>query len=223
VGVSPTKLAEALGVSKGMISQWRKKGMPCDSAEAANAWRQTNAPPRDRKKSASPAASPIVLPETVEELLPPRAERHQINSIDDQGEAEGDQANNPYDALRQAKIAEQEANRQRQRVADAGLDPIEYGKAQASFIQAQRHRMWMQGQVRTWARERGITLYVQEAKDIHLQALQLILRRLDLLGPKVAPLCTDPKVSKGVIEDAVNKIRASVLEQMEGRHDAGGD
>ncbi|SDU31331.1 hypothetical protein SAMN05444156_3234 [Verrucomicrobium sp. GAS474] len=206
-----------------MVSQWRKKGMPCDSVESANAWRETNAPPRGRKK---PSASPDIESSAIEapaDLIPPREERHQINRIDDQGEAEGDQSNNPYDALRQAKLAEQEANRQRQRVADADGDPIEYAKAQASFIQAQKHRMWMQKQVSQWAREQGITLYVSEAKAIYLQAFNSILRRLDLLGAKTAPLCSNPKTAKTAIEEGVNRIRAAAMEEMEGSRDAGGN
>lgn len=218
--MSPTLMAKELGVPTSRVSEWKKRGMPMDSADAARAWRMVHAAPRKASSPLKSKAKEAAAPENPADLIPPVEERHKIEGIDDQGEAAGDRANNPYDALRQAKIAEQQANIQRERVAKALLDPIEYGKAQASFIQAQRHRMWMQTQVRIWAREQAITLYVEEAKAIHLQVLQSILRHLDLMGPKVAPRCTDPKTAKDAIEEHVNKIRAAVQDEMEGGHDA---
>lgn len=206
-----------------MVSQWRKKGMPCDSVDAAQAWRLVHAPPRNRPGPAKPAPKAAALPENPADLVPPPEDRHRIGGIDDQGEAPGDQANNPYDALRQSKLAEQQAWRQIEAMGGGRTDPIEYAKAQASFIQAQRHRMWMQTQVRIWSREQAITLTVEEAKALHLQALQAILRHLDLLGAKVAPLCTDPKTAKDAIEEQVDKIRRAVQDQIGGAHDGGSE
>lgn len=64
-----SQLAKALGVSKGLVSQHAKRGMPTHSFEAAKEWRDRNLAPLSRKEfrvggndGGKPRLAPAVLP-----------------------------------------------------------------------------------------------------------------------------------------------------------------
>lgn len=212
--MSVTELAKQLGLSKGTVSELCKKGMPKTSIEAAQSWRIQNAPPRAKAggKKASPAAR-LLSPEP-SDILPPRSERHTIGGVDDQGEADGDRADNLYDALRRSKASEDIAWLKVQALAGGRTDPVEFGAANRTFVSAQKHRAWMQAQAMNWAREQGITMYATEARELFCEALRSVLRQVDALALRVAPLCTDPKSARDAIEDQVTRIRSTAQEHL---------
>ncbi len=72
----------------------------------------------------------------------------------------------------------------------------------------------MQNRVREWARDQGETLYLDEAKLIFAGALQSILRRLEMMSAKIAPLCADPAGTKNLIDEHIDKIRKSIVENL---------
>jgi phage terminase Nu1 subunit (DNA packaging protein) len=68
---SQNAIAQALGISKSQCSDLVKRGMPIDSVDAAQAWRESNLDPARRKggprASQQPAAQPSERPESFDE------------------------------------------------------------------------------------------------------------------------------------------------------------
>jgi phage terminase Nu1 subunit (DNA packaging protein) len=68
---SQNAIAQALGISKSQCSDLVKRGMPLDSVDAAQAWRESHLDPARRKggprASQQPAAQPSERPESFDE------------------------------------------------------------------------------------------------------------------------------------------------------------
>jgi len=71
MNLSQNAIAQALGISKSQCSDLVKRGMPLDSVEAAQAWRESHLDPARRKggprASQQPAAQPSERPESFDE------------------------------------------------------------------------------------------------------------------------------------------------------------
>jgi phage terminase Nu1 subunit (DNA packaging protein) len=67
MNLSQNAIAQALGISKSQCSDLARRGMPVDSVEAAQAWRESNLDPARRKGGQQPAAQSGERHETFDE------------------------------------------------------------------------------------------------------------------------------------------------------------
>ncbi len=204
--MNATKLAEALGMSKSAVSQLKKKGMPVTTLEEAQTWRAANcATIRAKRERFEKPAGHESDQTTIEEP------QHKIGKTWDNGEREEDESDNPYDALRAAKEAEKISRNQLRELAQLSTrDAVELDRAQRTFGFAQRHRMWMEKEVRQWKRENGITLYLEEAKKIFGTSMNSLERLLKIMPRNLAARCVSPETSERYIKEYCERIRKAM-------------
>lgn len=121
MNVGITKLADALGLSKGQASKLAKRGMPTDSVEAAIQWRDENLRPEWRKGADRPVTQKDVRPEVLDQV------RH--NAPFDAPADDGKPADAPSDNENYWKAKA----RREQLLAD--LAEIELAKARAELVE----------------------------------------------------------------------------------------
>lgn len=184
--------------------------MPMDSLDAAKAWRQTYAPERP-KRIKRDVATPI-REEVISKIKLPES-HHEIDGTNDEGHRAEDKPDNPYEALRNARIAERESMERLNRMQKTA-DQVDVDRAQRTFTLAQRHRMWMQGQVRTWAREKSIILYSDEAKLLYGLALQALVRLINVMPKALAARCSSPTMAEIAIAEYAERIRKTMQAEL---------
>jgi len=167
------EIAEALGVTKGLVSQLAKRGMPLTSPEAAQAWREANAKPRRWKnKTASPteSTSPTAKP--------------QIKHTASQVIAAAD---DPHASLERARAAEAQSYAALLAGREGGASPEDLRKLSTTYFSSRRNRELAEHFFDAWQRRQEITLLLAEAKELvgrpHLAAKQL----LDVMPKALAP------------------------------------
>lgn len=168
-----TELAEALGVSKGLVSQLAKRGMPTSSAQAAQAWREEHSKP---KKWKSKAASPT------ESTQP--AEKPQSKHTASQSIVGGD---DPESSLQRAREAEAQSYAALAVGREGGASPEDLRKLSTTYFAARRNRQTAEDFFDQWQHRQRITMMLDEAKEItgrpHIAAKQM----LEVMPKSLAP------------------------------------
>jgi hypothetical protein len=182
---SQTAIAAALGgISQPAVAQLKRRGMPCDTIEAAQAWHRRNVRPRQRRVHRTRTATPetqtpaavadaATTATTLEELA-------ELRAIARRGLADAQSAGDDYSlrawTLAQAKILDQSATTEERLLAIA--------------------------------RDKGQLLTVGQAREAFGSVLLDVRKLLDAapsaLAAKVNP--QDPDHSRAIIEDWRNGV-----------------
>lgn len=167
------EMARTLGVSKALVSKLIKAGMPLTTPQAAQAWREINAPPRQWKsKMAAPTEStqPAAKPQS----------KHTAS----QGIAAAD---DPQTSLDRARAAEREAFAALKEAQRNSGSPEDLRKLSTTYFAARRNRQTAEDFADSWQRRQRITMLLDEAKEIagrpHVAAKQM----LEVMPKSLAP------------------------------------
>ena len=175
-----TELSNTLGIDKSVVSRLVKKGMPTTSVDAAQAWRETNAPPRAKRgqrgtpppapKVAKPPSAPATPPASLNDTPPPPP-THSSPEPDDED-------NTPRQSLRRARLAEKVGYNELVICKRNGGSIEDIRKANSTYISSRNNRVKAEKDFKDWQRQEAITLFYDEARDItsrpHITAKQLL-------------------------------------------------
>ena len=164
------EIAEALGVTKGLVSQLAKRGMPLTSPEAAMAWREQHAPPRRWKSKAAAPTPPASKPQAV--TKPAQV----ITAADD-----------PHASLERARAAEREAFANLKEMQSNGGSPEDLRKCSATYFSSRRNRELAEHFFDAWQRRQEITLLLDEAKELVGRPHVAAKRMLEVMPKSLAP------------------------------------
>lgn len=177
-----TELSNSLGIDKSVVSRLVKKGMPTTSVDAAQAWRESNAPPRAKRgqrgtppptPKLSKVAEPLRVSEPAEPLpVPPPPAVH------DSAPEPDDEDNTPRQSLRRARLAEKVGYNELVICKRNGGSVEDIRKANQIYIASRNNRIKAEKDFKDWQRQEAITLFYDEARDItsrpHITAKQLL-------------------------------------------------
>jgi hypothetical protein len=208
--VGITELSNALGIDKSVVSRLVKKGMPTTSVDAAQVWRETNAPPRAKRgqrgtplpapKVAEPPSSPATPPVSFNETPPPPP-THSAPEPDDED-------NTPRQSLRRARLAEKVGYNELVICKRNGGSIEDIRKANQTYISSRNNRVKAEKDFKDWQRQEAITLFYDEARDITSrphQAERMIIENMPkTLAPRVNP--QNPKVAESVLTEWVDRL-----------------
>lgn len=170
-----TELAEALGVSKALVSQLAKRGMPLTSAAAAQAWREEHSKP---KKWKSKAALTTESTQPAEKPQSKHTASQDITAADD-----------PQTSLDRARAAEREAFAALVAGREGGGSPEDTRKLSTTYFAARRNRQTAEDFFDQWQRRQKITLLFDEAVEItgrpHIAAKQMLEVMPKTLAPRL--------------------------------------
>jgi hypothetical protein len=167
------EIAEALGVTKGLISQLAKRGMPLTSPEAAQAWREANAKPRKWKSKAAPpteSTSPTAKP--------------QIKHTASQVIAAAD---DPHASLERARAAEAQSYAALVAGREGGASPEDLRKLSTTYFAARRNRQTAEDFADQWQRRQRITMLYDEAVEIVSRPHNAAKQMLEVMPKALAP------------------------------------
>ena len=187
-----TELSNALGIDKSVVSRLVKKGMPTTSVDAAQAWRETNAPPRAKRghrgtpppapKVSAPPAVPTAPPGSFNETPPPPPAH-------DSGPEPDDEDNTPRQSLRRARLAEKVGYNELVLCKRNGGSIEDIRKANTIYIASRNNRIKAEKDFKDWQLQERKLLYFDEAKDItsrpHITAKQLLEVMPKTLAPRL--------------------------------------
>ena len=199
MGIS--ELSNALRIDKSVVSRLVKKGMPTTSVDAAQAWRETNAPPRAKRgQRGTPPPAPKVAEPTISEKLksspivgdptppaslnetPPPPPTHSAPEPDDED-------NTPRQSLRRARLAEKVGYNELVICKRNGGSIEDIRKANQTYISSRNNRVKAEKDFKDWQRQEAITLFYDEARDItsrpHISAKQLLEVMPKTLAPRL--------------------------------------
>ena len=190
MGIS--ELSNALGIDKSVVSRLVKKGMPTTSVDAAQAWRETNAPPRAKRghrgtpppapKVSAPPAIPTAPP-VVSNDTPPPPPAH------DSGPEPDEEDNTPRQSLRRARLAEKVGYNELVLCKRNGGSIEDIRKANTIYIASRNNRIKAEKDFKDWQLQERKLLYFDEAKDIisrpHITAKQLLEVMPKTLAPRL--------------------------------------
>lgn len=186
-----TELSNALRIDKSVVSRLVKKGMPTTSVDAAQAWRETNAPPRAKRgqrgtpppapKVAEPPAVPAAPPKVSNDTkLPPPA--HDSPEPDDED-------NTPRQSLRRARLAEKVGYNELVICKRNGGSIEDIRKANSTYISSRNNRVKAEKDFKDWQLQERKLLFFDEARDItsrpHIAAKQLLEVMPKTLAPRL--------------------------------------
>ncbi len=167
------ELAKALGVSKALVSGLAKRGMPLTSVQAAQAWRESNAKPRQWK--AKPATDRIKS--IGQKIIPPLPDIKSAITDD------------PDVSLTRAREAEDAAFLALRAGHDADASPEDIRKLSATYFASRSNRQKAEVDNRQKLRIDGITLFTDEARELisrpHVAAKQLMESMPKTLAPRL--------------------------------------
>ena len=211
------ELANALGVSKALVSKLVGRGMPTSSASAAQAWRQVNAPPRQwkattspspimpRQKSAEPSqsASPTAAPSPTASAAPATAPATATEAAD-----------TPSESLRRARSTERQSFKKLEAMQrDKTASPEDLRKSSSVYFAARNNRAKAEADHRDHLRAEGITLFLEEAQDIaarpHLAARNLLSSGAKELS--VRCYGRSQRQIEATISDWLDRLAATIL------------
>ena len=186
-----TELSNALGIDKSVVSRLVKKGMPTTSVDAAQAWRETNAPPRAKRgqrgtpppapKVAAPPVIPTAPPVVSNDTKPPPP-AHDSPEPDDED-------NTPRQSLRRARLAEKVGYNELVICKRNGGSIEDIRKANQTYISSRNNRVKAEKDFKDWQLQERKLLYFDEAKDItsrpHIAAKQLLEVMPKTLAPRL--------------------------------------
>ena len=187
-----TELSNALSIDKSVVSRLVKKGMPTTSVDAAQAWRETNAPPRAKRgQRGTPPPAPKVAEPTISEKLKSSAIVGDPNPpaslndtppppppVYDSTPEPDDEDNTPRQSLRRARLAEKVGYNELVICKRNGGSVEDIRKANQIYIASRNNRIKAEKDFKDWQRQEAITLFYDEARDItsrpHITAKQLL-------------------------------------------------
>lgn len=187
-----TELSNALSIDKSVVSRLVKKGMPTTSVDAAQAWRETNAPPRAKRghrgtpppapKVSAPPAIPTAPPVSFNETPPPPPAH-------DSGPEPDDEDNTPRQSLRRARLAEKVGYNELVLCKRNGGSIEDIRKANQIYIASRNNRIKAEKDFKDWQLQERKLLYFDEARDIisrpHITAKQLLEVMPKTLAPRL--------------------------------------
>ena len=190
MGIS--ELSNILGIDKSVVSRLVKKGMPTTSVDAAQAWRETNAPPRAKRGQRgepppAPKLSKVTEPPRVSKVaeplpVPPPPPAHDSPEPDDED-------NTPRQSLRRARTAEKVGYNELVLCKRNGGSIEDIRKASSLYIASRNNRIKAEKDFKEWQRQESILLYFDEARDIasrpHIAAKQLLEVMPKTLAPRL--------------------------------------
>jgi hypothetical protein len=176
MGIS--ELAQALGIDKSVVSRLVKKGMPVNSASAAQAWREVNAKPRAKKGQAGEAPPKPKIEEPKPQ--PVTAPAHDAPEPDDDD-------NTPRQSLRRARLAEKVGYNELVLCKRNGGSIEDIRKANSIYIAARNNRHKAERDFKEWQRAEGILLYFDEAKEIAGRPHVAVKQTLEIAAKTLAP------------------------------------
>jgi len=191
MGIS--ELSNILGIDKSVVSRLVKKGMPTTSVDAAQAWRETNAPPRAKRGQRgepppAPKLSKVTEPPRVSKVaeplpVPPPPPAHDSSPEPD------DEDNTPRQSLRRARTAEKVGYNELVLCKRNGGSIEDIRKASSLYIASRNNRIKAEKDFKEWQRQESILLYFDEARDIasrpHIAAKQLLEVMPKTLAPRL--------------------------------------
>jgi hypothetical protein len=165
-------VADQLGISKSQAARLLAAGMKEGPREEMEAWRRAHATPRNVTRKPKAQVMPVEVDTFVEEL--PEEAAEDVQALIEEGEN-----SDPIEHSRRAKQAEKIAYQRLQDAAKNGASHEEYRKANANFALASNVRARADIARREYLREKKITLYYSEAREIFLRPHNAIRRQLD--------------------------------------------
>jgi type IV secretory pathway VirB10-like protein len=191
MGIS--ELSNALGIDKSVVSRLVKKGMPTTSVDAAQAWRETNAPPRAKRgqrgtpppapKVAEPPSSPATPPASLNDTPPPPP------PVYDSAPEPDDEDNTPRQSLRRARLAEKVGYNELVICKRNGGSIEDIRKANSTYISSRNNRVKAEKDFKDWQLQERKLLFFDEARDItsrpHIAAKQLLEVMPKTLAPRL--------------------------------------
>jgi type IV secretory pathway VirB10-like protein len=180
MGIS--ELSNALRIDKSVVSRLVKKGMPTTSVDAAQAWRETNAPPRAKRgqrgtpppapKVAEPPSAPATPPASLNDTPPPPPPVYDSTPEPD------DEDNTPRQSLRRARLAEKVGYNELVICKRNGGSIEDIRKANSTYISSRNNRVKAEKDFKDWQLQERKLLFFDEARDItsrpHIAAKQLL-------------------------------------------------
>jgi type IV secretory pathway VirB10-like protein len=191
--VGITELSNALGIDKSVVSRLVKKGMPTTSVDAAQAWRETNAPPRAKRgqrgtpppapKVAEPPSAPATPPASLNDTPPPPPPVYDSTPEPD------DEDNTPRQSLRRARLAEKVGYNELVLCKRNGGSIEDIRKANSTYISSRNNRVKAEKDFKDWQLQERKLLFFDEARDItsrpHIAAKQLLEVMPKTLAPRL--------------------------------------
>jgi len=191
--VGITELSNALGIDKSVVSRLVKKGMPTTSVDAAQAWRETNAPPRAKRgqrgtpppapKVAEPPSAPATPPASLNDTPPPPPPVYDSTPEPD------DEDNTPRQSLRRARLAEKVGYNELVICKRNGGSIEDIRKANSTYISSRNNRVKAEKDFKDWQLQERKLLFFDEARDItsrpHIAAKQLLEVMPKTLAPRL--------------------------------------
>ncbi len=188
-----TELSNALGIDKSVVSRLVKKGMPTTSVDAAQAWRETNAPPRAKRgqrgtpppapKVAEPPSAPATPPASLNDTPPPPP------PVYDSAPEPDDEDNTPRQSLRRARLAEKVGYNELVICKRNGGSIEDIRKANSTYISSRNNRVKAEKDFKDWQLQERKLLFFDEARDItsrpHIAAKQLLEVMPKTLAPRL--------------------------------------
>jgi hypothetical protein len=180
------ELANALNINASTASRMVKRGMPTNSIDAAQAWRESNAPPRAKRGQAGtpppPPKRPKPDPKVQAEPLPdPPPEESATSTPPDE------KNNDPRQSLRRARIAEMAGYNQLVQVQKNGGSIEDFRKANSVYIHSRNNRIKAEKDFRDWQRDQGILLYFDEAREIASRPHVAARGMIEIMPKNLAP------------------------------------
>ena len=197
------ELSNALGLSKSTVSFLIKKGMPVNSVDSAQAWRETNAKPRAKRGQAgSPPPSVRVAP------TKSAARIEKLEPASETPDTKEDADNDPRQSLRRARRAEADADRVLQEVKATNVSIEDYRKANAVYVASRNNRNKAEQDFRAWQRDEGITLFVDEAKELFVRPLSVLKQALDSAPKMLGLRCNSqsPKIAEEALTEWIDSV-----------------
>jgi len=191
--VGITELSNALRIDKSVVSRLVKKGMPTTSVDAAQAWRETNAPPRAKRgqrgtpppapKVAEPPSAPATPPASLNDTPPPPP------PVYDSAPEPDDEDNTPRQSLRRARLAEKVGYNELVICKRNGGSIEDIRKANSTYISSRNNRVKAEKDFKDWQLQERKLLFFDEARDItsrpHIAAKQLLEVMPKTLAPRL--------------------------------------
>jgi len=191
--VGITELSNSLGIDKSVVSRLVKKGMPTTSVDAAQAWRESNAPPRAKRGQ---RGTPPPAPKLSKVAEPPRvsepAEPLPVSPpppVHDSAPEPDDEDNTPRQSLRRARLAEKVGYNELVICKRNGGSIEDIRKANSTYISSRNNRVRAEKDFKDWQLQERKLLYFDEAKDItsrpHITAKQMLEVMPKTMAPRV--------------------------------------
>lgn len=197
------ELSNALGLSKSTVSHLVKKGMPVNSTDSAQAWRETNAKPRAKRGQAGSRPPAVKFTKTEKATVTER----QPSPVEISPSKE-DADNDPRQSLRRARRAEADADRVLQEVKATNVSIEDYRKANAVYVASRNNRNKAEQDFRAWQRDEGITLFVDEAKELFVRPLSVLKQALDSAPKMLGLRCNSqsPKIAEEALTEWIDSV-----------------